>query len=185
MVEIRLHGRGGQGVVASGEMIALAAVYEDKYCRAFPFYGSARRGTPVTAFAQVGSEDEATRSNIYTPDYIIILDPELPKAMDVTTGLKEGGTIIWNTSLDPEEAAEQLKAKLPKIGVVDATSIALETLGRPIPNTTVLGAFVKTTGLLKMDSIEKAIRRRFSGEIAEKNVTASRKGYENVKVKEF
>jgi len=74
---------------------------------------------------------------------------------------------------------------LPKIGVIDATSIALETLGRPIPNTTVLGAFVKTTGLLKMDSIEKAIRRRFSGEIAEKNVTALRKGYENVKVKEF
>ena len=183
--EIRLHGRGGQGVVASGEMIALAAVYEEKYCRAFPFYGSARRGTPVTAFAQIGREDEATRSNIYTPDYIIILDPELPKAVDVTTGLKEGGTIIWNTPLTPEEAAEQLKVSIPTIGVLDATSIALETLGRPIPNTTVLGAFVKTTGLLKMNSIERAIRKRFSGEVAEKNVKAAKKGYQNVKVKKF
>lgn len=183
--EIRLHGRGGQGVVASGEMIALAAVYEEKYCRAFPFYGSARRGTPVTAFAQLGGEDEATRSNIYTPDHIIILDPELPKAIDVTTGLKEGGTIIWNTPLGTEEAARQIKANFYKMGVLDATSIALETLGRPIPNTTVLGAFVRTTGLLKMDSIEKAILKRFSGEIAEKNVIAARKGHQSVKVKEF
>lgn len=183
--EIRLHGRGGQGVVSSGEMIALAAVYEEKYCRAFPFYGSARRGTPVTAFAQIGEEDEATRSYIYTPDYIIILDPELPKAVDVTFGLKEGGTIIWNTPSGPEEAAEQLKANLSEIGVLDATSIALEILGRPIPNTTVLGAFMKTTELLKMDSIERAIRKRFSGEVAEKNVIAARKGYQNVKVKTF
>lgn len=183
--EIRLHGRGGQGVVASGEMIALAAVYEDKYCRAFPFYGSARRGSPVTAFAQIGREDEATRSNVYTPDYVIVLDPELPKAMDVTIGLKEGGTIIWNTPLTPEGAAEYLKAEVPRIGVVDATSIALEILGRPIPNTTVLGAFVKTTGILRMDSIEKSIRKRFSGELGEKNVEAAKKGYRTVKVKEF
>ena len=185
MVEIRLHGRGGQGVVASGEMIALAAVYEEKYCRAFPYYGSARRGTPVTAFAQIGSEDEATRSNIYTPDYVVILDPGIHKAVDVTTGLKDGGAIIWNTPSSPEEAAEQLKANVSIMGVLDATSIALETLGRPIPNTTVLGAFIKTTGLLKMESIEKAIRKRFSGEIAEKNVVAAKNGYQSVKVKKF
>jgi 2-oxoisovalerate ferredoxin oxidoreductase gamma subunit len=183
--EIRLHGRGGQGVVASGEMIALAAVYEEKYCRAFPFYGSARRGSPVTAFAQIGREDEASRSYIYTPDYILILDPELPKIVDVTFGLKEGGTILWNTPLEPEEATDFLKVNLSKIGVLDATSIALETFGRAIPNTTVLGAFVKTTGLLKMDSIERAIRKRFSGEIAEVNVIAAGKGYQKVKVKEF
>ncbi len=185
MVEIRLHGRGGQGVVASGEMIALAAVYEEKYCRAFPYYGSARRGTPVTAFAQIGSEDEATRSNVYTPDYLVILDPEIHKAVDVTTGLREGGAIIWNTPLSPEEAVEQLKAKVSTMGVLDATSIALEVIGRPIPNTTVLGAFVKSTGLLKMGSIEKAIRKRFSGEIAEKNVVAAKNGYQRVKVKKY
>jgi len=183
--EIRLHGRGGQGVVASGEMIALAAVYEEKFCRAFPFYSSARRGSPVTAFAQIGREDEATRSYIYTPNYILILDPELPKAVDVTSGLKEGGAIIWNTPLSPEEAADLLKVNLSKIGVLDATSIALESFGRPIPNTAVLGAFVRTTGLLKMESIERAIRKRFSGELAEKNVIAAEKGYRNVKVRGF
>jgi len=105
--------------------------------------------------------------------------------VDVTTGLKEGGTIIWNTLLGPKEAVEQLKASMPTMGVLDATSIALETLGRPIPNTTVLGAFVKTTGLLKMESIEKAIRKRFPGEIAEKNIIAAKNGYEKVKVKKF
>jgi pyruvate ferredoxin oxidoreductase gamma subunit/2-oxoisovalerate ferredoxin oxidoreductase gamma subunit len=180
--EIRLHGRGGQGVVASGEMIALAAVYEEKYCRAFPSYGSARRGSPVTAFAQIGTEDEANRSYIYTPDYVIILDPEIPKAVDVTVGLKRKGTIIWNTPLDPAEAVEQLKASPSKIGVIDATSIALETLGRPIPNTTILGAFVKTTALLEMKSIEKAIRKRFSAELAEKNVVAARRGHQEVQI---
>jgi pyruvate ferredoxin oxidoreductase gamma subunit/2-oxoisovalerate ferredoxin oxidoreductase gamma subunit len=180
--EIRLHGRGGQGVVASGEMIALAAVYEEKYCRAFPSYGSARRGSPVTAFAQIGTEDEANRSYIYTPDYVIILDPEIPKAVDVTVGLKRKGTIIWNTPLDPAEAVEQLKASPSKIGVIDATSIALETLGRPIPNTTILGAFVKTTALLEMKSIEKAINKRFSAELAEKNVVAARRGHQEVQI---
>jgi pyruvate ferredoxin oxidoreductase gamma subunit/2-oxoisovalerate ferredoxin oxidoreductase gamma subunit len=113
---------------------------------------------------------------------VIILDPEIPKAVDVTVGLKRKGTIIWNTPLDPAEAVEQLKASPSKIGVIDATSIALETLGRPIPNTTILGAFVKTTALLEMKSIEKAINKRFSAELAEKNVVAARRGHQEVQI---
>lgn len=184
MIEIRLHGRGGQGVVASGEMLALAAVYENKYCRAFPFYGSARRGSPVVAFAQIGEIEEATRCYVYTPDVVLILDPEIPKAVDVTNGLKKKGVIIWNTKLSPEEALRELEGKLSKIGVVDATTIALESFNRPIPNTALLGAFVRTTGMLKMKSIEMAIRRRFSGEVAKRNVVAARRGYEEVRVYE-
>ncbi len=184
MIEIRLHGRGGQGVVASGEMIALAAVYEGKYCRAFPFYGSARRGSPVVAFAQIGEMDEATRCYVYTPDVVLILDPEIPKAVDVTTGLKRDGVIVWNTTLSPEEALKELGVEVSKIGVVDATTIALESFGRPIPNTALLGAFVKTTGMLKLESIEKAIRKRFPGEVAEKNIVAAKRGYEEVEVYE-
>ncbi|KYH36331.1 MAG: pyruvate/ketoisovalerate ferredoxin oxidoreductase subunit gamma [Candidatus Bathyarchaeota archaeon B23] len=183
MIEIRLHGRGGQGVVASGEMIALAAVYEGKYCRAFPFYGSARRGSPVVAFAQIGEMEEATRCYVYTPDVVLVLDPEIPRAVDVTLGLKSDGVIVWNTELSAEEALKELKAEV-KIGVVDATTIALESFGRPIPNTALLGAFARTTGMLKLESIEKAIRRRFSGEVAEKNVVAARRGFEEVSIYE-
>jgi 2-oxoacid:acceptor oxidoreductase gamma subunit (pyruvate/2-ketoisovalerate family) len=165
-------------------MLALAAVYEGKYCRAFPFYGSARRGSPVVAFAQIGEITDATRCYVYTPDVVLILDPEIPKAVDVTRGLKSEGAIVWNIKLSPEEALKELKVKLSKIGVVDATTIALKSFGRPIPNTALLGAFVKTTGMLKLESIEKAIKRRFSGEVAEKNVVAARRGYEKVKVYE-
>jgi len=183
--EIRLHGMGGQGVVAAGELIAIAASYEGKFCRAFPMYGSARRGAPVVAFAQIGPESEATRSMIYYPRYLLILDPAMPETMDVTSGLKEGGVILFNTSRPPEEAAKLFKVDLSKIGVVDATGLAEKILGRPIPNTVMLGAFSRTTGLLKLESINKAIEKRFSGALAERNIEAAKAGYDSVTVKTF
>jgi len=176
---------GGQGVVAAGELIAIAASYEDKFCRAFPMYGSARRGAPVLAFAQIGPEEEATRSMIYHPDHLLILDPTMPESMDLTSGLKEGGTIIYNTTQNPKEAAKIFDVKLSKIGVLDATRIANEVIGRPIPNTSILGAFLKTTNLLKLESIYKAIEKRFEGEIAESNKRASKRGYDTVEIGVF
>ena len=176
---------GGQGVVACGELIAIAASYEDKFCRAFPMYGSARRGAPVLAFAQIGDESEATRSMIYYPEYLLVLDPLMPEQMEITQGLKDKGVIMYNTTKTPNEANELFKKDLRKVAVVDATGIAVETIGRPIPNTVMLGAFAKTTGLLKMESIFKAIDKRFPERLAEGNKKAAQAGYDRVEVKEY
>ncbi|MGD2200248.1 MAG: 2-oxoacid:acceptor oxidoreductase family protein [Candidatus Bathyarchaeota archaeon] len=178
--EIRLHGMGGQGVVAAGELIAIAALYEGKFCRAFPFYGSARRGAPVLAFAQIGEESEATRSMIYHPGYLFIMDPMMPETMDVTGGLKDGGVILFNTKRSADEAGALFKERLSKLGVLDASGIAERVVGRPIPNTAMLGAFTETTGLLKLSSVEKAINKRFSGRVAELNIEAAREGRDSV-----
>ncbi|OGD48304.1 hypothetical protein A3K69_03895 [Candidatus Bathyarchaeota archaeon RBG_16_57_9] len=183
--EIRLHGMGGQGVVACGELIAIAASYEDKFCRAFPMYGSARRGAPVLAFAQIGTKDEATRSMIYNPEYLLVLDPPMPEAMDVTQGLKERGVIIYNTTRTPDEAKAIFKKNIRRIGVVDATGIAVELIGRPIPNTVMLGTLAKTTGILKMESIFKAIDKRFPPKLAEPNKRAAQAGYDRATVKDY
>jgi 2-oxoisovalerate ferredoxin oxidoreductase gamma subunit len=183
--EIRLHGMGGQGVVAAGELIAIAALYEGKFCRAFPMYGSARRGAPVLAFAQIGEESEATRSMIYYPKYLLILDPMMPETMDVTSGLREGGVVLFNTKRSPKEALDLFDVKLSMIGVLDATGIAEKVIGRPIPNTTLLGAFSRSTGLLKLESVNKAIEKRFSGRIAEINIEAAKAGWDSVETLTF
>jgi 2-oxoacid:acceptor oxidoreductase gamma subunit (pyruvate/2-ketoisovalerate family) len=181
--EIRLHGQGGQGVVAAGELIAIAASYEGRFCRAFPLYGSQRRGAPVLAFAQIGDESEATRSMIYHPKYLMIFDPPMPEVMDVTTGLLDGGIIIYNTTKSTADAAKLFKAKVGTIAVLDATGIAQRVIGRPIPNTVMLGAFVKTTGILKIESIDKAIEKRFPPKLAATNIGAVKMGYETVDIK--
>lgn len=180
--EIRLHGMGGQGVVAAGELMAMAASFEDKFCRAVPMYGSARRGAPVLAFVQIGEESEATRSMIYHPGYLLVLDTTLPETTPITAGLKEGGVIVFNTLRPAAEAADVFDVKLSKLGVLDATGIAERILGRPIPNTTMLGAFAKVTGLLELESIFKAVEKRFSPNIAEMNKEAVRAGYDEVEV---
>jgi len=183
--EIRLHGMGGQGVVACGELIAIAASYEDKFCRAFPMYGSARRGAPVLAFAQIGEEKEATRSMIYYPEYLLVLDPLMPEQMDITQGLKDKGVVIWNTHKTPDETKEIFKKNLRTVGVINATEIAVETINRPIPNTVMLGAFAKTTGLLKMENIFKAIDKRFPERLAAPNKKAAQAGYDQAVVKNY
>jgi len=181
--EIRIHGRGGQGVVLLGELIALAASYEGKFCRSFPLYGPARRGPPVTSFVQIGREEESTRSMIRRPKYLIILDPNLPSYVDVTYGFLEGGVVVQNTTRGPEEVLKNLEVKASKVCVVDATSIGMKVLGRPIPNTAVLGAFVRATGLVGLESVKKAIMKRFRGEVAERNVRAAELGFENAVVR--
>jgi 2-oxoacid:acceptor oxidoreductase gamma subunit (pyruvate/2-ketoisovalerate family) len=180
--EIRLHGMGGQGVVAAGELLAMAASFEDKFCRAVPMYGSARRGAPVLAFVQIGEESEATRSMIYHPGYLLVLDPKLPETTPITEGLKEGGVIVFNSHKPAEEAIEVFDAKLSIFGVLDATGIAERVLGRPIPNTTMLGAFARATGLLRLASVYKAVEKRFDSRIADVNKEAVKAGYDEVEV---
>lgn len=182
--EIRVHGRGGQGVVACGELIALAAHFENKFCRAFPLYGAQRRGAPLTSFVSIGDEKYSTRSQILSPNYVIILDTFLPKSVNVLNGLEENGTIIYNTYMNIDEAYKFLdKPKIGRLAVVDATKIAANTIGKPIPNTVMAASFAKVSELVKLDSIFEGIRRRFTGSLSEKNILAAKIGYESTIVK--
>lgn len=170
MIEIRIHGRGGQGAVTSAELVAIAAIDDGKYAQAFPSFGPERRGAPVAAFIRVSDKPIRTREKVYVPNVVMVLDPSILKIVNVAAGLKEGGTVIINTSKTPEEMARLLNVKA-KIATVDATKIAMESMGVPITNTSMLGALVKATGIVSNDALGKAIDKRF-GRIAEKNKTA-------------
>jgi len=183
MYEIRFHGRGGQGGRMAAEAYALAAFLEGKYAVSFPFFGAERRGAPVRAFTRVDDKKIRIKTQIYEPDYVVVLDETLIETEDVLEGLKEDGMVIINTSKKPEEV--QL-SKPVKCATVDATSIALEILGRPITNTAILGAIAKATGKVSIDSIEKAIIEKFGArlgkEAGEKNAKAARVAYEKTLV---
>jgi pyruvate ferredoxin oxidoreductase gamma subunit len=171
MIEIRIHGRGGQGSVIAAEIIAKAAVKEGKYGQSFPMFGPERRGAPVQAFARISEEEIRIRGMIHEPDVVIVLDRKLLDVVDVGDGLKEEGILIINSP----SGADMGKRKVVSI---DATKIAIECIGRPITNTPMLGAFSKATGLIKIDTLEEVIREEFNKELAEKNVKAVRLAWE-------
>jgi len=183
MIEVRLHGRGGQGAVTSAELIAVAAINQGKYAQAFPSFGPERRGAPVIAFVRVNDQPIRTREKIYAPDVVLVLDPSLPAIVKVTAGLKDSGVVITNSHLDEKALREMLGGWQGKLAVVDATKIALEELGLPITNTTMLGAFLKATGLVDRDFLEEALTERF-GRLAEKNKKAMARAIEETKIYE-
>jgi pyruvate ferredoxin oxidoreductase gamma subunit len=175
--EIRFHGRGGQGAVTAAELVAIAAFEDKKYSQAFPAFGVERRGAPVMAFARISNVPIRIRSQVYEPDYVLVQDVTLLDVVDVAGGLKPEGMIIINT----DRSANQLQLNTDaKIIVIDATRIAMEILGRPIVNTTILGAFCGATGEISLDSLNKAIADRFKGELANKNLHAIKIAYERV-----
>jgi 2-oxoacid:acceptor oxidoreductase gamma subunit (pyruvate/2-ketoisovalerate family)/2-oxoacid:acceptor oxidoreductase delta subunit (pyruvate/2-ketoisovalerate family) len=178
LIEIRLHGRGGQGAVTASRLIAIAAYEEGQFSQAIPMYGTERRGAPLTAFVRIDNQRVRERELVHNPDISIVLDPLIAKQQAVVDNLKAGGLVLLNTQDDPADV--KLGGDF-KVATVDATTIALETLGRPITNTAILGAFSKVTGLVKVDSIEKAIMKTFPGRLGEMNVAAVRKSYERVK----
>jgi 2-oxoacid:acceptor oxidoreductase gamma subunit (pyruvate/2-ketoisovalerate family) len=171
MIEIRFHGRGGQGAVTASEIIAIAAFKDGKYSHAFPSFGPERTGAPVEAYSRIDDKFINIRTHVYEPDYLIVLDPSLLYAVDVTKGLKKGGIIVINSE-------KPVKVGEFKVFNVDATKIANEILGKPIVNTAMLGAFIKATGLITMKNLEEAIKERFPKELAEKNIAAIRKSHE-------
>lgn len=175
MKEVRFHGRGGQGVVTSANLLAIAAFKEGKYCQAFPFFGTERRGAPVVSFARIDTEFIRTREQIYNPDYVVVLDPTLLDVVDVTEGLKDDGMIIINTN---KKVNLSTKAT---VKTVDATAIALGIIGKPFVNTPMIGALVGATQIVKLDSLAEAIKERFPEEIAKKNIEAVKKTYEKIK----
>ncbi len=161
------------------ELLALAAIEEGKFAQGFPAFGPERRGAPVLAFNRVNDKQIMVRSGIYTPDVVVVLDSSLVKLVNVTEGLKPDGVLIVNTTHSSQEIREQLKYP-GKIFTVDATHIAREELGTPITNTTMLGALIKATKVIKLDSLKGPLEHRF-GKIAQKNIRACKRAYEELK----
>ena len=181
MIEIRFHGRGGQGAVVASKVLAVAFFHENLYVQSFPAFGVERRGAPVMAFLRLDRQRIHLRVNIYEPDHIVVLDPTLIGAVDVTAGLKQNGWILIN-SHQPPEVFSDLKGF--RTATVDATSIAIRNgLGSrtsPIVNTAILGAFSKVTSLVGIDSIALAIREELSGK-KDENAKAAREAFQEVR----
>lgn len=176
MLEIRLHGRGGQGGVTAAELIAQAAISEGKYAQGFPSFGPERRGAPITAYIRVSDTPIYLREPIDTPGVVVVMDATLIGMVDVLEGMIPGGTLVVNTLREKTDALKQL-AKGMNISQVDATAIASETLGVPITNTAIIGAIIKATGVCDLASLEMPLTKRF-GRLAPKNWAAMQKAFE-------
>jgi pyruvate ferredoxin oxidoreductase gamma subunit len=182
-IEIRWHGRGGQGAVTANEILAGAALKEGKFIKAFPEFGPERMGAPIRAFARISDEPIMVHSQVYYPDVVLVIDPTLLKAGKVVEGLKEGGAVIANF---PESNAklEEIVGRTVNVHAVNATKIALEEIGKPMTNTAMLGALVKVTNVVSIDTIIDEMRTKMGGklskDIVEKNLKAIRRAYEEV-----
>jgi pyruvate ferredoxin oxidoreductase gamma subunit len=183
MFQVRIHGRGGQGVVTAAEMLSVAAFLEGKHAQAFPSFGSERTGSPVVSFCRVDDKEIRLREPILEPDALIVQDPTLFKAMDVFEGLKPNGYLLVNTgkSFDELHLAE-VAARFPKghAHVVPASELALKHIGRSFPNAALLGAFAALTGIVHLHSVATAIRQTFSGTLGEANIAAASAAYDAV-----
>lgn len=181
MIEVRFHGRGGQGAVVASKLLAVAFFHENLYVQSFPAFGVERRGAPILAFLRVDRQPIQLRVGIYEPDHIVILDPTLIGAVDVISGLKQNGWVIINSHKSPETFTN---LKDFRAATVDATSVALRNgLGsrtNPIVNTAILGAFSRVTGLVGIDSIALAIREEIPGK-KDENAKAAREAYQEVR----
>jgi pyruvate ferredoxin oxidoreductase gamma subunit len=183
LIEIRWHGRGGQGAVTSAELLAKAAIDEGKYAQAFPSFGPERRGAPVVAFNRIDNQSPIrVRAEIREPDVVVVLDPTLLNVVKVTAGLKNKGVLLINTSKDFASIEKDFGSNWT-LALVDASRIAREVLGVPIVNTTMLGALLKAVDVVKMDSLIEPVKERFD-RLAEKNLNAMKRAFEETKVKE-
>jgi pyruvate ferredoxin oxidoreductase gamma subunit len=180
MIEIRFHGRGGQGAVTAAELIAQAAIAEGLYAQAFPNFGPERRGAPITAFLRISDTPIYLRERIDNPDIVIVLDSSLIGMVDFTSGLKPGKTVIINTGL-PREAFSDTVANCYTLGLVDATRIAKETIGVPISNTAIIGALLKIIDCIPLEAMSEPFKRRFKN-AADKNLLAMNKAYTELSI---
>ena len=187
-VEIRWHGRGGQGAKTACLLLADVAFSSGKHVQGFPEYGPERMGAPITAYNRITDEHCKVHSNIYTPDYVVLVDETLLKSVDVTSGLKETGALIINTKKSPDEVRTMLKGYKGRVCAVDAEKISMETLGRNFPNTPMLAAVVKVSNVIDQERFIKDMRESFEHKFASKpnviegNMKALVKAMEEVKV---
>ena len=182
MIQIRFHGRGGQGAVTSAEIMASAAIFRGKYAQAFPSFGPERRGAPVMAFLRISDEPIKIRTNIHNPDIVVVLDDSVWREVDIAEGLKEKGYLVVNTK-HPDEVKNHLGIEDVYIAYVDATKIALEEIGLPITNTAMLGALLKVFDGVDKEAVMEFIKERF-GKVADKNIKAFLRAYEETSLKE-
>jgi len=182
MIEMRFHGRGGQGAVTSAELVAQAVIDSGRFATAFPSFGPERRGAPVVAFARVDDKPVRMRSKVYNPDVVIVLDPSLMDIANPADGLKKDGILIINSQQDPDTIRKDL-SYTGKLAVVDASRIAKEVIGLPITNTTMVGALVKGTNLLPLEALKEPFQRRF-GKLATRNIQAMERAFGETTVTE-
>ena len=180
MFEIRIHGRGGQGVVTAAELLSVAAFQDGRHAQAFPSFGSERTGAPVVSFCRIDDRAIRVRQPILIPDALIIIDPTLLHQVDVFGGLRADGYVLINSSRDLDElrlTALLARTNTARIRTVAATEIARQHLGRPLPNVALLGSFAALTGAVTLGSVINAVRERFSGELADRNVQAATEAF--------
>ncbi len=181
MFEIRLHGRGGQGVVTAAELLSVAAFDEGKHAQAFPSFGSERMGAPVVSFCRIDDKEIRLREPILEPDALIIQDPTLLHSIDLFSGLNPEGFILINSTRSFEELGiADLAERFPPHHVCDvgATELAVKHVGRPLPNAALLGGFAAITKVISFEAVADAIRERFPGAVGEANVAAAREAYD-------
>lgn len=185
LLEIRWHGRGGQGVKTAATLFAGIAIDEGKFSQGFPEYGPERMGAPVTGYTRIDTTPIRRHCSIEEPDVVVVLDETLLDVVDVTEGLGEGSAIIVNSPKPPEELAGKIDSAKYRIYTVDATRISVEEIGRPIPNTPMMGALVKVAGYVSLGTLEKQIEKKFLRKLGSKgvegNIRAIRRAYEEVR----
>ncbi len=185
-LEVRWHGRGGQGAKTAALLLADAAFDSGKYVQGFPEYGPERMGAPITAYTRISTEKIRIHSNIYEPDYVVVVDETLIDVVDVTKGLKPGGAVLINTERSGKELKKQLKNKDCEIYTIDAQKISVETMGKNFPNTPMLGAVVKASGIIDeadfILSMEESFRHKFSSKkhVVEGNMDALKRSLQEV-----
>lgn len=184
MLQIRIHGRGGQGVVTAAEMLSIAAFWQGRCAQAFPSFGSERTGAPVVAFCRIDDREIRLREPIMAPDVLIVQDATLLHQVDVFQGLQPDGYVLINSrqSFDALGLGDMAaRFRHERLTTVPATDIALRHLGRPLPNAVLLGGFAALAGLVSLDAVAHAIRDKFSGKLAEANVAAATEAFDHVR----
>jgi pyruvate ferredoxin oxidoreductase gamma subunit len=184
MLQIRIHGRGGQGVVTAAEMLSIAAFEQGRHAQAFPSFGSERMGAPVVAFCRIDDAEIRLREPILAPDVLIVQDPTLLHQVDLFQGLQAEGYVLINSQRSFHDlglADIEQRYRHERLATVPATEIALRHLGRPLPNAVLLGGFAALSGLITLDAVGHAIRAKFGGNVAQANVAAAAEAYAFVK----
>ncbi len=185
-IEIRWHGRGGQGTVTAAKLLADACLSGGRHVQAFPEYGPERAGAPLRAYNRVSSKELRMHCPVLRPQVVSVVDATLIESINITDGATEDAIFVVNTSKDPQEIKSKLKAEPgQKVFTIDATKIAMDCIGRALPNSPMLGAVCKVTGLVSLDhlleDVGKSFGKKFSQKIIDGNIEATRRGYEEVK----
>lgn len=185
LLEIRWHGRGGQGAVTAAKMLAESAILDGKFIQAFPEYGPERAGAPVKSYTRISTSPIRIHSHVTEPNAVIVLDPTLLDVIDVTEGLAEDGVLLINTKESPADLRKRLNIKVKKLFTIPATDIAINELNRNIPNTPMMAALIKVTGIVDLEIVEKNFRgkysKKFNPEIIEGNLRAMKVAFESVR----